>query len=259
MRLLCVGDVIGRIGCDYLLRHLPTLKRTWKTDAVIVNGENSSQRNGISPRSAQRLFDAGADVITTGNHVFRHRDIGAYLEEHPDVLRPANYPAGTFGSGVFVLDLGKTRITVINLMGVVFMSNLKNPFEYMDELLTQVDTKLVVVDFHAEATSEKLALAHYLDGRISAMFGTHTHVQTADACILPKGTGYITDAGMSGPIHSVLGMKSELAIRRLKTLMPSGFEPATGDCMICAVLFEIDEQTGKTTSVTPIRFAENQN
>jgi metallophosphoesterase (TIGR00282 family) len=256
LRVLCVGDVVGKIGCDYLLAHLPALKRATEADVVIVNGENSSQLNGISPSSAERLFSAGADVITTGNHVFRHRDIGAYLEEHPDVLRPANYPQGTFGSGLFVLDLGRVRITVINLMGVVFMNNLKNPFECMDELLKQVETKIVVLDFHAEATSEKIALAHYLDGRISAMFGTHTHVQTADACIMPQGMGYITDVGMTGPIHSVLGMKPELAIRRLKTLMPAGFEPAVGECIICAVVFDIDERTGKTTSVTPIRFTQ---
>ncbi len=256
MRVLCVGDVVGRIGCEYLLRHLPALKRTTEADVVIVNGENSSQRNGISPGSAGRLFDAGADVITTGNHTFRHREIGAYLEEHPDVLRPANYPKGTYGSGLYVLDLGRVRITVINLMGVVFMNNLKNPFECMDDLLEQIDTKIVVLDFHAEATSEKLALARYLDGRISAMFGTHTHVQTADACILPQGTGYITDVGMTGPIHSVLGMKPELAIRRLKNLMPAGFEPAGGDCMLGAVVFDIDEHTGKTISVTPIRFTQ---
>ncbi len=256
MRVLCVGDVVGRTGCDYLLRHLPDLKRKTEADAVIVNGENSSQRNGISPSSAGRLFDAGADVITTGNHIFRHRDIGAYLEEHPDVLRPANYPEGTFGNGLFVLDLGRVRVTVINLLGVVFLNNLNNPFECMDELLKQVQTRIVLVDFHAEATSEKLALAHYLDGRISAMFGTHTHVQTADACILPQGTGYITDVGMTGPIHSVLGMKPELAIRRLKTLMPVGYEPAAGDCMINAVVFDIDERTGKTTSVSPIRYTQ---
>lgn len=254
MRVLCVGDVVSRIGCEHLLRCLPPLKRETQADAVIVNGENSSRRNGISPGSAQRLFDAGADVITTGNHVFRHREIGAYLDEHPAVLRPANYPEGTYGFGMYELDLGRARLTVINLMGVVFMNNLRNPFECMDDLLKRVETPTVLLDFHAEATSEKLALAHYLDGRISAMFGTHTHVQTADACIMPKGMGYITDVGMTGPVCSVLGMKPELAIHRLKNLMPAGFEAADGECMICAVLFDIDQRTGKTVSVTPIRY-----
>ncbi len=257
MKVLCVGDVVGRIGCRYLAEHLPALKASYGAEVVIINGENSSQANGISPGSAQRLFDAGADIITTGNHAFRRKEIFEYFEEHDNLLRPANYPSGTFGRGWFTLDMGRTAITVINLMGVVFMENLKNPFECIDELLKQSMAKVIVLDFHGEATSEKIAMANYLDGRISAMFGTHTHVQTADARIFPKGMGYITDVGMTGPIHSVLGVKPELAVRRLKSMMPVHFEVADGECMINAVLFDINEQTGATTNVQTICFSKN--
>ncbi len=256
MKVLCVGDVVGRIGCSFLAKHLLELKSTYGAEVVIVNGENSSQANGISPSSAQRLFDAGADVITTGNHVFRRKEIFEYLEEHSEVLRPANYPSGTFGRGWFTLDMGRTAITVINMLGVVFMENLRNPFECIDEVLKQQLAKVIILDFHGEATSEKLAMANYLDGRISAMFGTHTHVQTADARIFPKGMGYITDVGMTGPIHSVLGVKPELAIYRQKNLLPVRFEIAEGDCMINAVLFDISEQTGVTSSVQSICYTE---
>lgn len=253
MNVLCVGDVIGSTGSDFLRRHLPSLKRLKNIDAVIVNGENSADSNGITPHSAEDIFAAGADCITTGNHSFQRRESYEMYDGTLPVIRPANYPAGVPGRGVEVIDLGRLQLRVINLMGNVGMkSALRCPFETMDELLAQDDRKLTIVDFHAEATGEKRALAEYLDGRVSAIFGTHTHVQTADEQILPRGTGFITDVGMTGPVNSCLGVRPELAVSFMRTHMPTRLEYADGPCMLNAVLFELDEQTGKTLSVERI-------
>ena len=250
MKILCVGDVVGSIGCRFLRSRLPRLKREKAIDAVVVNGENSADGNGITPDSAEDLFASGADVITTGNHVFRRKEIYSMLEEHAFLLRPANFPASAPGRGVCILDRGKYQIGVINLMGTAFMENLRSPFETMDQLLRETELpKTVILDFHAEATGEKRALAFYLDGKLSAVFGTHTHVPTADETILPNGTGYLTDVGMTGPIFSVLGVKPEQVIEKYRSHMPVRFSVPEGDCRMDAVLFEIDEKTGKTRSV----------
>ena len=254
MKILCIGDVVGSKGCAFVREKLPSLKKFYQVDAVICNGENSADGNGVLPASADSLFASGVDVITLGNHSFRRKEIYPYLEESPFIIRPINYPeATTPGVGKCVLDLGRVQITVINLMGnVYFGENLNCPFETMDKVLKNVDTKITVVDFHAEATGEKGALAHYLDGRVSAVFGTHTHVQTADEQILPKGTGFITDAGMTGPINSVLGIKSELIIEKLKCKLPVRFEVAQNPYKLDAVLFDIDDSSGKCVNVQRI-------
>ena len=254
MRILCIGDVVGSHGCDFLRRRLPALRRMKGIDVVIANGENSSDGNGITPASAGHLFDSGVDVITTGNHTYRRREIYDYLDETQPIVRPANFPPDAPGHGLTVLDLGRTRIAVINLMGTVYLEeHLACPFRTLDALLKTPDLpKICIVDFHAEATGEKRALGYYADGRVSALFGTHTHVQTADEQILPQGTGYLTDLGMTGEIQSVLGVRPELAIEKMRTGMPVRFENGDGPCMMCGCIFEIDEHSGKTTQIQRI-------
>lgn len=250
MNILCVGDVVGTAGCGVLRRVLPALKRQYAVDVCIVNGENSADGNGITPVSAAHIFDSGADVITGGNHTYRRREFYEKLEENPALLRPGNFPASAPGRGFTVVDRGRWQVTVINLMGVVYMEPLACPFETLDALLEQAGhPKFCIVDFHAEATAEKKALAYYADGRISALFGTHTHVQTADEQILPGGTGFITDAGMTGPTESVLGVRPALAIAKMKEKLPVRFATAEGPCRLNAVLFTLDNATGKTIAV----------
>lgn len=253
MNILCVGDVVGSVGCEFLRSRLPALKRLKAIDAVIVNGENSADTNGITPDSADRLFAAGVDCITTGNHSFQRRESYDMYDGTLPVIRPANYTSASPGRGVEIIDLGRSRIRVINLMGNVGMKNaLTCPFETMDRLLEEANERFTIVDFHAEATGEKRALAEYIDGRVSALFGTHTHVQTADEQILPKGTGFITDVGMTGVINSCLGVKPELAIYSMRTHMPTRLEYAEGPCMLNGVLFALDDRTGMTVEVERI-------
>ena len=250
MRILCIGDVVGAAGCDFLRSHLPAFKKLHKVDLTIVNGENSADGNGITPRSAEYLFASGVDVITLGNHSFRRKEVYPFLDEHPHIIRPANYPTSSApGSGWAVVDMGFTSIGVINLMGQQFMdANLDNPFIRADQILKELDAKITIVDFHAEATSEKRAMGFYLDGRVSAVFGTHTHVMTADAQVLPNGTGYITDVGMTGVIDSILGVKKEIILRRFTTQLPERFELAKGDCKLNCAVFDIDRNSGKCTA-----------
>ncbi len=252
MNILAIGDVVSTVGCEYLRRKLPALKKMYGVDFCIVNGENSAAGNGITPQSADYLFDSGADLITTGNHVFRRREIYDRLDTDRNIIRPANYYAGNPGKGYAIADMGSVKIGVINLAGNAFMEG-SNPFTAADEVLRNLgDCRIVLCDFHAEATGEKRALGFYLDGRVSAVFGTHTHVQTADEQILPNGTGYITDLGMVGTVNSVLGVSPEAIITKLKTGMPTRFDNNEGECMLNACLFEIDKQSGKTTAVQRI-------
>jgi metallophosphoesterase (TIGR00282 family) len=253
MNILAIGDVVGSAGCDFLRKHLPSLKKTHKIDLCIVNGENSADGNGMTPNSAMHILTSGADVITTGNHVFRRREIYDFLDENPQVLRPANYPESSPGHGVYAFDTGRTLVCIINLMGTVYMDALDNPFLKIDSILNENKNAIVVVDFHAEATSEKRALGYYLDGRVSAVFGTHTHVQTADDQILPHGTGYITDLGMTGPTNSVLGVDTRLAIQRFVTKMPVKFTTAPGACSISGIILNIDDKTRFTTLIKKVR------
>lgn len=250
MNVLCVGDVVGKSGCELVRRVLPALKREHAVDVCIVNGENAADGNGITPAAADSLLDSGADVITGGNHTFRRHEYYERLERDPMLLRPANYPASAPGAGMYTVDRGRYQLTVINLMGVVYMESLADPFDTLDALLEQAGhPKFCVVDFHAEATAEKKALAYYADGRISALFGTHTHVPTADVQILPQGTGFITDVGMCGPAESVLGVRPELSIQRMHDKLPVRFVNADGVCELSAVLFTLDDKTGRATAV----------
>lgn len=252
MKILCIGDVCGSTGCDTVMRLLPSLKKEKKIDLVIANGENSADGNGILPKSAERLFTAGVDVITGGNHSMRRHEIYDLLDNNERILRPANFPSSTGGSGICIVDMGYTTVAVINILGVVYLESMACPFDTADRLISEAKTmgaKIIVMDFHAEATSEKRALGFYLDGKISALFGTHTHVQTADEQILPLGTGYITDVGMTGPIQSVLGVVPELAISRFKTKLPVRFRNADGNTSLCGCIFEVDKSSGLCLSV----------
>ena len=250
LHILCIGDVVGSIGYQFLRSRLPALKKTKAIDLVIANGENSADGNGITPASAEYLFQSGVDVITTGNHSFRRKESYELYDDCETLLRPANFPPAAPGRGLCVADLGRVRVAVINLMGTVYLESLRCPFETLDQLLSDPDLPRVkIVDFHAEATGEKRALGFYADGRVTALFGTHTHVPTADAAILPQGTGYLTDAGMTGVIDSVLGVKPEIIIGKLKTKMPARFDLAKGPCKMDCVLFSCDEKTGHCTGV----------
>ena len=255
MKILCVGDVCGSIGCRFLQQKLPGLKRSENIDCVIVNGENSADGNGITPFSAESIFNAGADVITGGNHTLRRREIFQTLDNNIFMLVPHNMMTREAGKGYTVLDLGHTSVAVINLVGRVYLPEAENPFCVAERLVEQAKRdgiKIIIVDFHAEATSEKKALAYYLDGKVSAVFGTQTHILTADEQILKGGTGFITDIGMTGPDDSVLGVKKELSIARIKDGTPVKFELADGDCRLDGCIFEIDKQSGKTVFVKRI-------
>lgn len=251
MKILCVGDVCGSIGCDAIRMNLPKLKEKYNIDVTIINGENSADGNGTTPFSANELFTSGADVITGGNHSLRRKEFHDYLDSKEFIIRPANLSDDTPGNGITYLDMGYTKIAVINLLGRVYIHDLAatNPFIVADELLIMAkenNAKIIIVDIHAEATAEKKALAYYLDGKVSAIFGTHTHVLTADNQILPNGTGFISDIGMTGPIDSVLGVKKELSIAKIKDNSPVKFSLAEGNCQINGCIFEIDSKTNKT-------------
>ena len=259
MRILAVGDVCGSIGCEFLIRTLPKLKQDNKIDLTVVNGENSADGNGITPTSLDMLYSAGADVITGGNHSMRRREIFDKMENDPFLLRPHNMHTSGVGKGYTEIDLGRYRAAVINLVGRVYMPEAENPFNTADSLVEkakQSGINIILGDFHAEATSEKKALAYYLDGRVSAVFGTHTHVLTADCEVLPKGTGFISDIGMTGPIDSVLGVKKELSIAKIKDAAPVKFELANGKCRLNGCIIEIDEKTGLTTFIKSVTVSE---
>lgn len=257
MNILCIGDVTGTIGIDYVRKHLTTLKRLKKIDVVIANGENSADTNGITPDSANYLLNCGVDLLTTGNHSFQRKESYSLYESDAPVIRPANYPSKAPGVGSYVIDLGRVRIRVLNMMGTVGMNPVLDcPFDTADKLLEDVQEKIIIMDMHAEATAEKRALAYYLDGRISAFFGTHTHVQTADEQILPNGTGFITDVGMTGPVNSVIGVNIDAAIEKMRTKMPVRLNYAEGKCMLNGIIFTIDEKTGKTTAVERVNISD---
>jgi 2',3'-cyclic-nucleotide 2'-phosphodiesterase len=258
VRILFIGDIFGKPGRTIVRELLPYVVRKHQIDLVIANGENSAAGFGITPALVDELLDLGISVITTGNHVWDKREIIDYFNNANDdayspahrVLRPANYPAGTPGWGLYE---GQTRdgvaYAVINLQGRVFMTNNEDPFRVADDLLKQISAKIVLVDFHAEATSEKIALGWYLDGRVTALIGTHTHVPTADARILPNGTAYQTDVGMSGPYDGVIGVTKETILHKFLTNMPMRFEPATGDPRLCAAVIDCDPGTGRANSI----------
>lgn len=249
IKIICIGDVVGREGVSCFEKNIRTAREKYKADIVIVNGENSADGNGISRDSAERLYDAGADVITGGNHTFKQRDVYQLLDDAGYLVRPANYPAEAPGMGYVIADVRGYKLLVINVLGCVYMDPLTPPHEAVEKILKNERGRydIALCDIHAEATSEKLFFARYFDGAISAVFGTHTHVATADAQILPKGTGYITDVGMCGSHNGILGVKTESIVHKYTVKTPIRFEPATGGCKMCGVYFEIDEKTTKCT------------
>ncbi len=253
MNILAIGDIVGINGCGFLREKLHSIKKLKNIDVVIANGENSANGNGITPVGAQHIFTSGVDVITTGNHAFRRKEMYEYYDRCDYVLRPANYPDSTTpGRGMTIIDKGRVRLAVLNIMGTSYLEPLECPFKTADRLIKTArdeGANIIVLDFHAEATGEKAALGYYLDGRISCMFGTHTHVQTADEKILPNGTGFITDVGMTGPANSVLGVKPEIIIAKLRDKLPQRFDWAEGESKLDCIVFSVDEATGKTTSV----------
>lgn len=252
MNLLFLGDVVGSHGCRFVSSKISELKQQYKIDVTVVNGENSADGNGITKSSADFLFRNGADIITTGNHCFRRKEIMDMYDGCDTLLRPANYPEGVTGKGVCIYDMGSVQIAVINLMGTIYMDSLDNPFDVIDKLLSNIDTKNIFVDFHAEATSEKKAMGHYLAGRVTGVIGTHTHVQTADSTILKNHTAYITDVGMCGAEMSVLGVKSELAIEKIKTHCPVKFIESTEPAFINGVVVEFNQNSGKALAISPV-------
>lgn len=255
MRLLFIGDVFGGPGRHAVQEFLPKLKIERKLDVVIANGENVSHGRGITQKTAEILFQVGVDVITTGNHAYDISDVFPYFESQKNLLRPANYPAQAPGRGHVVLDvLGGINLGVINLIGRVGMDPVDSPFSKVDQLLEELKgcTDILFVDMHAEATSETRAMGWYLDGKVAAVLGSHTHVQTADEEVLPGGTAYITDTGMTGPHHSVIGMAIDPVLKKYTTGVRHRFEPATDDIRFCAALVEIEESTGLATGIERI-------
>lgn len=249
LKVLAVGDVVGTPGLNRISRSLRYLKRKTQADFVIVNGENAAAI-GMTPQQGQQILDAGADVITMGNHTFAKREISDFLEDCPQILRPANFAPQTPGRGYGIYETKAGNIAVIDLIGRCNMDyGPNNPFLLVEQILKEVDTKLIFVELHAEATSEKLAMGYMLDGKISALWGTHTHVPTADAQVLPKGTGYVTDLGMTGPKNSVLGVAPSQSIAKFRGDLTSRYHWAEGDTKLEAVLFTVDADTGRCIRV----------
>jgi len=239
-RILAIGDVVGENGLSFLRRHLPQLKKDTQADFTIVNGENAALR-GLTPDQADEMLYAGADVITLGNHTFHQRNILNYLDDCRNILRPINFASHLPGRGMGIFECKGKKIAVVNLIGRHNMDYAPdNPFLKMDAILPKLEDCITLVDFHAESTSEKLAMGHMLDGKVSAVFGTHTHVPTADTQVLPHGTGYVTDLGMTGPAVSVLGIRPEQSIQMFRGELTSRFEAAPGACVLNAVLFTVD-------------------
>jgi len=254
LNILFVGDVFGQPGRDALLGRLPGIVEERAVDMVIANGENAANGAGITSKIAGRLLAGGVDVITTGNHVWRQREVFSFLSSSDRIVRPANYPPGSPGRALTVRQVGDDEVAVINLMGSIYMGAGISPFRIVDALVEEAANlaATIVVDMHAEATSEKVAMGQYLDGRVTAVIGTHTHVQTADECVLPRGTAYITDVGMTGPVNSVIGVRSDIILRKFTTELPVPFEVADGDVRIDAVV--IEAEGGRARAIT--RFEE---
>ena len=253
MRILAVGDVVGAPGIHFLSERLSDFKTGQRIDLAVVNGENANVV-GVTPKQADAIFAAGADVITLGNHTWTRYELQPYLDQHRRILRPANFAPQCPGRGWTEVRTKQGKVCVINLMGKFTLdANTDNPFLVVDEILEQTDARVVLVDMHAEGTSEKRAMGFYLDGRVSAVWGTHTHVQTSDADVLPEGTGYITDLGMTGPVQSVLGTSPDQSIGKFLGDPPRRYEAAMGACKIEGAVFEINCETGKCVSAEAVR------
>lgn len=247
MQILMIGDVIGRPGRRAVSKLLPSIRQKYGVDLVVANAENIAGGIGVTSATAQELLDAGVDILTSGNHVWAEKEILPYLDGEMPILRPLNYPPGVPGRGCLV----KGQAVVVNLIGRTFMGNYDCPFRTMDRLLGELETEppVIIVDFHAEATSEKVALGHYLDGRVSAVLGTHTHVGTIDAQLLPRGTAYVTDVGMTGPTESVIGDDIEAVTRRFLTMIPHRLSVGKGRVVLNAVLVRVEVASGRALSI----------
>ena len=265
MNILFIGDIFGKAGRRIVAEHIGHLREAHAVDLTVINAENAAGGFGVTPQIAEDLFDLGADVLTTGNHVWDKRELIDYMNSAPAasaerprrVLRPANLQQGVPGHGVFEgVTQGGVEYAVINLMGRVHMNATNDPFNGVNDLLKRIAAKVILVDFHAEATSEKVAMGWYLDGRVTAVLGTHTHIPTADERVLPGGTAYQTDVGMSGPYDSVIGVEKELVLHKFLTGMPGKFEAANGNPKMCAALVGCDERTGRATSIQRIMLGE---
>lgn len=253
MNILCIGDVVGRLGAEMVQSQLPFLKQEYAIDFVVANGENATTGNGINEQRTEMLLDCGVDVVTMGNHTFSKKNILELFRRDYPIIRPANYPPDTPGAGWIVRSCCGWKIAVVNLIGRTFMNPADCPFRTMDAILGAVEADVFLVDFHAEATSEKAALAWYLDGKVQLVFGTHTHVQTADERLLPEGTAFITDIGMTGPYQSVLGVDKDIAIYRFTHAMPRRYEIADSNPQLCGVVLELDNDTKQAKSIKRIQ------
>ena len=254
MKILAVGDIIGNAGVKELRKQLSKIKQEKGIDFTIVNGENSAEGMGITEKNYKDIIEVGTDVVTMGNHTWGKKDIFKFIDD-PKIIRPANYPEGVVGKGYNIYKKNGKNIAVINLIGRVDIAVLsENPFLKAKSIIDSISKKvdIIIVDFHAEATAEKIAMGYYLDGKVTALFGTHTHVQTADEKILPNGTGYITDIGMTGPKNSVIGMNIQAYIKRFETTLPERYKIAEGECMFNGVIFEINDKTNKVIGIERI-------
>jgi len=251
MRIFALGDIVGENGLKKAREIVPALKKEKNIDFIIMNGENSAGGMGITEKLFKEMLSIGADVVTMGNHTWGKKDIFNFID-HPQLIRPANYPKGVVGKGYTIRECKGRKVAVVNLIGRTDMNVLsENPFIKINEVLEEINSKadIIIVDFHAEATAEKIAMGYYLDGKISILFGTHTHVQTADEEILEKGTGYITDIGMTGPKNSVIGMDIKASIKRFETTLPEKYKLAEGECVLNGCIFEVDDTTCRITNI----------
>ncbi|MCX5716279.1 MAG: TIGR00282 family metallophosphoesterase [Candidatus Omnitrophica bacterium] len=255
MRVLVIGDIVGQPGRNAIKNLVPALKKEEHIDFVIANAENAAGGSGVTPQIADELFGYGVDVMTTGDHIWNRKEIAPYLDKNNRLLRPANYPKGAPGSGSCVVSAGAVNVGVINLAGRVFMDPIECPFKTVREEIEKLkaSTKIIFVDIHAEATSEKVALGWFLDGVVTCVFGTHTHIQTADERILHKGTAYITDLGMTGPYESVIGRRVDQILTRFVTQLPTRFEMAEADVKLAGAIVDVDEKNGKATAINRIQ------
>jgi metallophosphoesterase (TIGR00282 family) len=257
VNILFVGDIVGATGRRALRENLPSIKKKYPLDFILINGENAAGGKGITRAIANEFFEQGVQGITMGNHTWDHKDIFEFIDKEPRLIRPANYPAGTPGQGATLLKSNGKELLLINVMGRSFMPTLDCPFQTLDQLLAKNKTKVIIVDVHAEATSEKLAIGWYLDGKVSAIIGTHTHVQTNDEQLLPNGTAYVTDVGMTGSKEGIIGMERDSVIRKFRTQLPVRFVAAEGKYHFHAVFIQIDEQSGLSKSIELIRIDED--
>ncbi len=251
MKILAVGDIVGENGLKKAKEIIPNLKKEKQIDFIVANGENSAGGMGITEKLFKEMLAMGVDVVTMGNHTWGKKDIFNFID-HPQLIRPANYPKGVLGKGYTIQDCKGKRIATINLIGRTDMNVLsENPFVMINDILKEIENKVdcIIVDFHAEATAEKIAMGYYLDGRVNIVFGTHTHVQTADADILENGTAYITDIGMTGPKKSVIGMDVSASIKRFETTLPEKYKLAEGNCVLNGCIFELDESTCRVNKI----------